>query len=88
MIRATVVMLLGVMGPVAAGHARIVTSQTADDPALTTSFASRNTKQHRRVFDGWAEPSGDWQRAGVYQAASSVQMPDICVSASSSMILY
>ena len=71
------------MGPVAAGFGHSVTSQTADDPAVSSS-ASRNDRQCGRVFDGWAESSDDWQRAGDHPSASRLQVPDICVSAISS----
>jgi len=82
--RNVVIMSLGVMGPLAAGRGHSVTGQAADPPM--SSFASQN-KQHGYVFDGWAEPSSDWQRAGAHQAASHVQMPDVCVSATVLLVI-
>jgi len=78
-----VIMSLGVMGPVAAGHGHSVTNEAADP--LLSSSASRTNKQHGGVFDGWAEPSSEWQRAAVvHPLPSPVQMADVCVSANSS----
>ena len=79
-----VVVSSGVIGPLAVGHGHLVTTQ-ATEPSVS-SIASGNAKQHGRLFDGWAEPSNDWQTVDIQQADLRVPVPDICVSAYSEMI--
>ena len=83
------------MGPVAAGHSHSVTGQAADlvtssqaADAVTSNSASRYNKQRGSVFDGWVEPTDDWQTAGIHQAASHVPVPDVFVSTNSDMMLH